>query len=85
MLKVMTMMTNVLQQLSWEELSPDQYKQLNEREEITLSAIANIIKETKIDYGIEFLPRTLVVSLRSKWSGQGKIKVCVAVEADGGC
>ena len=54
------MMANALQQLAREELlSPDQYKKLNELEGITLSAIADIIKETKIGYGIKFLPRTI--------------------------
>ena len=52
--------TNALQQLAREELlSLNQYKKLRELEEITLSAIANIIKETKSVYGIEFLPRTI--------------------------
>ena len=54
------MMSNTLHQLAREEpLSPNQYKKLSELEEITLPAIANIIKETKFGYGIEFLPRTI--------------------------
>ena len=43
------MLTNALQQLAREELlSPDQYKNVNELEEINLPAIADIMKETKL-------------------------------------
>ena len=34
-------------------------QKLREVEEITLPAIANVNKETKIGYGIEFLPRSI--------------------------
>ena len=53
--------SNVLQQLTREELlsSLDHYEKLREFEEITLPAVANLMKDTKIGYGIEFLPRTI--------------------------
>ena len=52
--------TNTLPKLAREELlPPDQYITLSQLEEITLPAIANIIKETKIGNGVEFLPRTI--------------------------
>ena len=48
-------MTNVLEQLDREELlSPEQFEKLNELENIDLSTVANIIKDTKIGYGIGY-------------------------------
>ena len=53
-------MKDVLRQLAQEDLlSEEQFAQLMELEDLTLPAVVNIIKETKVGQGLKFLPRTI--------------------------
>ena len=50
----------ILKQLAAEELlSPEQFEQLSELEEMDLPTIAVVIKNTKAGQGLKFLPRIL--------------------------
>ena len=40
-------------------LSPEQYEKINAAAALDLTAIANIIKDTKVGRGLKFLPRTV--------------------------
>ena len=51
---------NTLKQLVREQLlSPEQYEKLNAAAALDLTAIAEIIKDTKVGRGLKFLPRTV--------------------------
>ena len=51
---------DALQQLAREDLlSDEQFEQLMELEDLSLPAVADIIKETKVGQGLKFLPQTL--------------------------
>ena len=50
----------ILKQLTAEELlSPEQFEQLSELEQMDLPTIALVIKDTKVGQGLKFLPRKL--------------------------
>ena len=50
----------ILKQLAAEELlSPEQFEQLSELEQMDLPTIALVIKDTKVGQGLKFLPRKL--------------------------
>ena len=51
---------NTLKQLVREQLlSPEQYEKINAAAALDLTAIADIIKDTKVGRGLKFLPRTV--------------------------
>ena len=52
---------DALEQLAREDLlSDEQFEKILELEDITLPAVADIIKGTKLGQGLKFLPRTIV-------------------------